>query len=96
LRNLKQLLDILKATSVVEMLIAPILPQPSGTLSVAQENARKLLEHPLFVVKAGPVELSVTPEEKQLLVAVGAIEVTSSEFSQLRREWFEKQFHAVL
>jgi hypothetical protein len=75
------------------MLIAPIIPQGSATLSVADENARRLLEHPLFVVKAGPVEFPVSPEEKQLLVAIGAKEVTASEFSQQRREWCEKQLH---
>jgi hypothetical protein len=93
MRTLKELLDALKVTSVLEMLIAPVVPEGSSTLSRAEESTRRLLEHPLFVVKAGPVELSLSPEERQLLVAVGATEVTASELSELRREWCESQLH---
>jgi hypothetical protein len=91
MRTLKELVDALRVTSVLEMLIAPVVPEACATLSPADEKARLILKHPLFVVRAGPIELSVSPEEKELLVAVGANEVSAPEFSRQRREWLDQQ-----
>lgn len=62
----------LDAPNVASIKIGKVFPAASATASVADENARRLLERPMFWAEYGPKTIATTPDENAALTHGGA------------------------